>query len=532
MQKAAQANNPPAFGKIRSFVWPIHTYELKKLMPMFLMLFFVCFNYTVLRNLKDTIIITAKDSGAEVIPFIKVWVMLPAAVIATMLFTYLTNHFKRSTVFYIVISSFISFYCLFAFVIYPMHEQLSADRLADFLQTLLPAGCKGFITMTRNWSFTLFYVASELWSTMVLSVLFWGFANEITRMSEATRFYSALNISSNSASIVAGQVAVALTTNVFNPNLFFGHDAWSQTVDKLTLLLLFCGIGIILTFRWMKKNVLNDPAFMPEEPKVTKEEPKRKKLSFRESIAYITNSKYFLCIAAMVVSYNLVIHMVEIIWKDRLRELYPNPADYNVFTNNLTSAMGIISTTAALVMVGIIRKFGWTKTALITPIVLLVTTIAFFGCLLADNTLSPFVVLLGTTPLALAVLVGSIQNCFTKAAKYSLFDTTKEMAFIPIAPELKLKGKAAIDGIGSRLGKSGGSLIHQGLLITCLTLSNSTPYVAAILLAVIAVWILAVRTLGKQFDEKTKGINLTGEVRQSAPTPSPAPSAEPIPVTA
>ncbi len=509
------------FGKIRSFVWPIYRFELKKLLPMFLMLFFVCFNYTILRNLKDTIVITAKDSGAEVIPFIKVWVMLPAAVIATMLFTYLTNHFKRSTVFYIVIGTFVTYYCSFAFVIYPVHEQLSADNLAHFLQSTLPNGCKGFITMVRNWPFTMYYVMSELWSTMVMTVLFWGFANEITRMSEATRFYSALNISSNSASIVAGQVAVMVTTNIFDPSFFFGNDAWEQTIDKLTLLIFICGAGIMLCFRWMQKNVLSDPAFVPEEVQHPKKE---KKLSFKESISYVANSKYFLCIAALVVSYNLVIHMVEIIWKDRLKELYPNPNDYNVYINNLTSAMGVISTIAALVMVGIIRKLGWTKTALITPIVLFSTTVAFFTCLLAETTLSPFVsVLLGTTPLALAVLLGSIQNCFTKAAKYSLFDTTKEMAFIPLSPELKLKGKTAIDGIGSRLGKSGGSLIHQGLLVIFGTLTFSTPYVAAILLAVIALWITAVRTLGKQFAEKAHDV-MPGHAQTLAPSKTPTPS--------
>src|SRR5262249_43282653 len=161
---------------------------------------------------------------------------------------------------------------------------------------------------------------------------------------------------------------------------------------------------------------------------------------FCESLSTVANSKYLLCIAAIVVSYNLVIHMVEVIWKDRLRELCPSPNEYNVYMNNLTSTMGIISTTAALVMVGIIRKLGWTKTALITPLVLFLTTVAFFVCLLADNTLSPFAsMLLGTTPLALAVFLGSLQNCFTKAAKYSLFDTTKEMSFIPLAPEYKLK---------------------------------------------------------------------------------------------
>lgn len=496
-----EAINQP-FGKIRSFLWPIHRFELKKLLPMFIMLFFVCFNYTVLRNLKDALVITAKSSGAEVIPFIKVWVMLPAAILSTLAFTYITNHFSRRRVFYIVIGAFLAFFCLFTFIIFPMHEQLEANNMANFLSTLLPAGFKGFIAMVRNWPLTLFYVVAELWSTMVLTVLFWGFANEITRMSEATRFYGALNVSSNMAPILAGQIAVALSSNVFNPDLFFGSTATEQMLDKLTFLILLCGAGILICFHWMTKNVLNDPKFMPEEARQTKKE---KKMGFKESLQYVANSNYLLCIVAIVVSYNLVIHMVEIIWKDSLRELYPNANDYNIYMNNLTSAMGIISTSAALVMVGIIRKFGWTKTALITPAVLFLTTLAFFSCLLADNSLSPFIsLLLGTTPLALAVFLGSVQNCFTKAAKYTLFDCTKEMAFIPLAPEVKLKGKAAIDGIGSRLGKSGGSLVHQGLLIIFGTLSSSTPYVAAILLGVLLLWIYAVRKLGKQFAEKNE----------------------------
>ena len=32
----------------------------------------------------------------------------------------------------------------------------------------------------RNWMFTLFYVAAEMWGDVVLSLLFWGLANEMT----------------------------------------------------------------------------------------------------------------------------------------------------------------------------------------------------------------------------------------------------------------------------------------------------------------------------------------------------------------
>ena len=69
----------------------------------------------------------------------------------------------------------------------------------------------------------------------------------------------------------------------------------------------------------------------------------------------------------------------------------------------------------------------------------------------------------------------------TRALKYTLFDATKELAFIPLSKECKLKGKAAIDGIGSRIGKSGGSIIHQGLLLCFGSVASSTPYVGVIL---------------------------------------------------
>jgi AAA family ATP:ADP antiporter len=77
------------------------------------------------------------------------------------------------------------------------------------------------------------------------------------------------------------------------------------------------------------------------------------------------------------------------------------------------------------------------------------------------------------------------------------------MAFVPLDLKSKLKGKAAIDGVCSRLGKSGGSLIHQSLLVTCSTIMASAPYVAGFLFAVIAIWMYATRYLGKQFNELT-----------------------------
>ncbi|MCB1067619.1 MAG: AAA family ATPase, partial [Simkania sp.] len=197
------------------------------------------------------------------------------------------------------------------------------------------------------------------------------------------------------------------------------------------------------------------------------------------------------------------INMVEIIWKDQIKELYPNPNDFIVYMGKVMSAIGWVATFVGLFLSSnLIRRLGWTVSALITPVALLVTGVFFFGFILFKNnpTLVGWTAAIGFTPLALGVLFGTIQNVMSRACKYTLFDSTKEIAFIPLSPESKLKGKAAIDGVGSRVGKSGGSIVHGGLLMLFGSVSLSAPYVGLILLAVVFGWIGAARSLGRQFN--------------------------------
>jgi AAA family ATP:ADP antiporter len=151
----------------------------------------------------------------------------------------------------------------------------------------------------------------------------------------------------------------------------------------------------------------------------------------------------------------------------------------------------------------VIRRLGWGTAAMFTPIVLGITGILFFAFVIFSDQLGGFVSMFGTTPLMLAVIFGMIQNVMSKASKYSMFDPTKEMAYIPLDPEVKLKGKAAIDVVGARLGKSGGSLAQQGLLIAfnAASIVQVAPYIAAILVAILVAWVFAAKILSKKFAE-------------------------------
>jgi AAA family ATP:ADP antiporter len=487
------------FGRWRSFFWPVHNFELKKLLPMFFLFFFINFNYTILRDTKDALIVTAPGSGAEAIPFLKVWGVLPLAIIFMIVYSKLSNIFSKQKLFYTTIAFFIAYFAIFALFLYPNRDILHPTVAADQFQAFLPEGFKGLIALFRNWTYALFYVMSELWGSVAISLLFWGFANDTTKISESKRFYALFGLGANVAMLFSGP-AIIYFSNI-RSQLPIDVDAWGVTLNYMVSMVFLSGLIIMGIYWWINKNVLSDTRFYnpAEMQRVKKEKPK---MSLKESFLYLVRSKYILCLAILVIGYGIAINLVEVTWKGQLKLQYPNPNDYQTFMGYFSTITGTATILMMLFVGGnVIRRFGWKTGALITPVVLLITGVGFFSFVIFRDYLTAFIAMLGTTPLMLAVTFGTAQNVMSKSSKYSLFDPTKEMAYIPLDQESKVKGKAAIDVVGARLGKSGGSLVQQGLIIACGSLGAITPYVAGILFFIIFAWIYSANALSKQFQK-------------------------------
>lgn len=464
---------------------------------MFILFFLISFIYNVLRCMKVTLVVTADGSGAEIIPYLKVWAVLPGAFLLTYIYTKLSNILNREQVFYAMLGLFLGFFAIFMVFLHPHREALELTYVSQLLSENLPKGLNGFIAVIRHWHLSLFYVLSELWSAVVLSMLFWGFANEITSVDEAKRFYAIFALGANSSGIFSGQCAQFLTLEHYNPNLPFGTVAWEQSLILQLGVVLLLGLIIILLFRWLNKSVLPNIGKVRLTSEI-KEKPE--KLSLIECFSHLARSRYMVYITIIVVAYNLVYNLADVLWTEQIRESYPSASDFNAYINEIASITGVFATISALILSGnVIRRYGWTATALITPAIWLITSLGFFGCLLlSHHTVTDFVgALLGIPLYTLALVFGSAQICLGRAAKYTVFDESKEIAFIPLSKEDQRKGKAVVDGIASRFGKSGGSLTIQILLISCGELMLTIPYVAAIFCLVLSIWILAVRRLGK-----------------------------------
>ncbi len=485
------------FGPIRRIFWPIHRLEIRQVVVKFLLLFLVCCCYSVLRNLKDAVIL--QSSGTEVIPFIKVWGMVPGAIIAMWLYARLRNRVRRELVFYTLISAFLIYFLVFAFIIYPRHESLRLNELSVYLSSHLPTGFKGMIAMICNWSVSLFYIISELWASVILTVLCWGFINDMTKVSQGKRFYGILNLGSNIAPLVG--IFFATLFERFFPFHFaiFAGDPWKERLATSILFISICGLLAMLCFHWLM-TIRNRLAIAEDE--VIQKKPKMR-LSMRESIKFIMRNKYLASLAMIVLGYNIAINFTDILWKCQLKTFFSDPSDILSHMNKVSMGIGTISTICAILFSFLVSRMGWTFTAILTPLVMAGLAIIFFLFLFAGNSLAGISTsIFGITPLALTVYLGSMQNCLSKAGKYSIFDATKELAFLNVDEEVRVKGKAAIDGLGSGIGKSGSSLTYQGFLILFGSLSSCTPYIAVLLLFVFFGWFYSVRTIGQTFKKE------------------------------
>ncbi len=493
-------HNNQEFGRLRSWFCPVHKHELKLFLPLVLIFSFICFNYNILRAAKDALVVTAPSSGAEIIPFMKVWVILPMALCTTLLFTRLANKYTTEKIFYIMMTLFLGFFALFSFVIYPLRDMLHPHHFADYLESILPLGMKGLVALIRNWTYTAFYVAAELWGTTIMTVLFWGFANEILDVKTAKRFYVLILIGGNLSAICAGSAGAFISSIACHFTSESISDPWPYSLMLISSIVILSGLIVLGLFRWLYKNVFHNPQFK-DKLSLDISPKKSENMSMRKNFKYLASSKYLLSIATLVLTYNICINLTEIAWKDQLLHLCPLPNDFNAYMNKVTMWVGIVATLIALITSMTIRKFSWTWNAMVPPVLLLITGAGFFAFLLMKDTSLGIAIaaFFGTTPHLIGVLFGSMQQSISRGSKYTIFDATKELAFIPLSKESKLKGKAAIDGVGSRLGKSGSAIVYQALLMFVGTVSATLPYVACIMLLVIGAWMVAVSYLGKQF---------------------------------
>ncbi|RZI46709.1 NTP/NDP exchange transporter [Rickettsiales endosymbiont of Peranema trichophorum] len=474
--------------------FPIKGGEFAKFFLISYAMFITVYVYSVMRLTKDTIVIS--QLGAESISALKLYGVTPSAVIFMLLYVKLANVFTRHQLYHILNFFFISFAVLFAFVLYPRADLLHFDTTA--LQQSMPL-FKYPLIMLSNWSYSLFYIFSELWGSAMLALTFWQFANQSHSIDEAKRLYPVMGLLAQ-----GGMFLSSKTVKVFSAHTF--TTDWSVSLCYICSAIFIAGVTMSIAIYIVAVFIIG----VDRVNGAATNKKKKEKMGFVQSLKYVMSSKYIGLITILLLCYGSSINLVEGVWKKEAGILYPVAQNLASFMSEVQqwTAWGTIA--SMLCGAFILKLVTWRTAALLTPVMILATGVPFFLFIIMTLEGVDGWSLFGLSLLGMAVLLGAVQNVLSKAIKYSFFDPTKEMAFIPLDEELKSKGKAAAEVIGGRFGKGSGALITQAMLSTVAgsTLITLAPSLFGIFFVIMLAWLYAVFALYKEFKLKTQDQNV------------------------
>merc|ERR1719181_2109381 len=452
---------------VRRFFFPIYMSELTKVLPLCFLMVCTVFVYSTYRDIKDSMVVGAADefdlkAGNAMTNWLKMFGVLPCALIFMTVLMNLTENYRFPTVFYGVTAFFGFYFVLNAVILYPNRKKLTVMPIVNWMKELNPdsmlstfgGGAAGIFAFPVT---SLHYIMSELWGTVTLSFLAWGYTNIITKREDASRWYPQVALLAQIGQIIAGSSVGELATS------------YKENYNKC-LLYLNCLTGV-LTFFWLDRFVMKMPRFRLNN--VTVKKKKKEKVGLSAGIKYAINDGYVFCLSGIVFAYGAIMVCMELTYKDTYcSQFFWDKSKMTVFKGMETMLTGVL-TLSAMMFIGsnLLNWFGWLFTALFTPVVAGIfcvlfyficstTNIATYQLLFIDGKLAMKNAGSGTSLAWVCAYLGMAMCVFIKSFKYATLDPTKEIAYLPLDKSEKSKAKAIVDIVGARAGKSAGALFN------------------------------------------------------------------------
>ena len=145
-----------------------------------------------------------------------------------------------------------------------------------------------------KWSYALIYICAELWSVVVINLLFWQLANHNVKTEQAKRLYPFFGIFGNLGQVLSGSSLV----------LFSSYSDSEITLKLTAISVTIFGLLTMMLYRYISSMMVSQ-----------KKAHVKTKLSISESINMVLCSRYLGLLATMIVCYGLAMNVVEGPWK-------------------------------------------------------------------------------------------------------------------------------------------------------------------------------------------------------------------------
>lgn len=506
-------------------IWKAAKAEDKKLFTISLTFFLIVYTYTVTKDLKDAFII-GRQSAAS-ISVLKVFWVPPIATFASLLVQKMSVRMNTDA----ILKTFLLVYVVYFFsygIIVPYFRDSYLEPGRMYAVDLLSDGrmeFKGVVSLSAMvmtvtcWTGTLHFIMSEIWGTIVLSLLFIQLFNEICWERQFKRFIPVVYMISNLGLLLSAFTSLALNTLI--ETLPYRHK-W-KLFSALFILLGFLTLALLKILNYLLQTILPVPICNNVSERDVSSN--RQHVGFMKGLEMIFSTKVIFALCMMVLGYNIVILMCEASYKSCLSEL-AKENNKDVESSVLKNKFFEETITSVLVMSfflfptrNAISWFGWTKYASIAPTFALITSISVLGFALLTTSfrgqnfsfMNAILSKFGNEEISKRTIIieqtlGIVCISLLKVMKYAAFDIAKEYFAKRIDFTYRARFRSVYDGICGRLGKAFGSVIQ----LVCNQMFNtmdirisSLPYLG-ITSSLCMSWIFSVLFLGKKYNKSVE----------------------------
>lgn len=424
--------------------------ELPKVLLMFAYFFLVITIFWVLKPMKKGVFISFYQEGgfdlfgwqmaASQAEQLAKVLNMVVAAIAVIVFTLLSRRFTRQKLVFVWSLFFIA-----CFIVY-----------------------SGLVTKPNNPVVWTFYLFGDLFSTVMVA-LFWAFLNDIVYADEAKRLYGIVGLGGVLGGWFGSGTVAALVKKVGQPPLLLA------CVGGAALIMLVA----YLVGRLAEKEEASTPA--TQKPQAKTELPKKSNAAI-EGAKLVFASKYLLAITLIIGFYEIVSTIMDFQWTQSVASAIANE-NIGAYFGSVYFVTNSVAVFVQLFLTSfVMRRFGVGIALLFLPVAALSSSVGFL--------IFPI------------LMIGNALSVSDNGLNYSINQSSKETLYVPTTPEIKYRAKAFIDMFVQRFAKSLAVAIN--LIVTAAIGIGGIRWLSIASIAMLIVWISAVRFAGRQFEVMTQ----------------------------
>lgn len=438
----------------------------------------------IVNPLRDTLIVKIGHSGGvQVVAIIRLLTGIPSALFIIWLINKWKERYLPARLQTNVAIFFISFFFIFALIFpYSSSFQASIETISAW-QNSSSRIWHWSIAMFGNWFFVVFYVFGGCWTLANFSIIFWHITCITTSKEETVNFFILLPLIGTIGGILAG-----ILSNYLKPDNTKEYDKWISG----QLFVVCCSIiFLIVIYRLLlgekrKNNIISNK--------------KEKRQSIIKIIKSIYKNKLAFSILKLTFCYYLISALIELIWKEKLKQIYLEPSDYIRMTSIITILANISFVLISIFSLYLLKHRSWIATATITPILMVTTGLIFLIGTYIMNNFENFVTFI-------IFYFGTASVIFSLASKNSAFNTSKNLAYKKLLKKDQMLMRIAIESLGSR----GGEFLASFIIVLCTNfifpgMEITEPSIIWLLFIVVGlcfiIWIKSIKTINSTLQRK------------------------------